>query len=699
MPILSDAEILKAFQANRNKFVEWRDNTGWLAELIDCYAAVEGDNDSAGQWLEGELDKRKTDKLPSYTINKLQPIVDGISGFEVQNRTTALYSPRTLELADKAQIDRVNDGLEYIEGDSGASYEESWCFRDMLTCGMGSTDDFITHDNKIDGDPEVERHPPYLIGFDTAARKKNLVNANWCFYGVLKDSDQYLDEVNAELEENDKDPIESLSCADGDGMLEHFDLKNSTTQTIAYVYQWRVKEPFYQVENPLFGRDDILRHPDPMQQQMIDQSLDALGVTFGFDPRADEVFTIEKGQYKDLKEAFEAFNVGCKHTKHSVWRYYRAKIVGDTVVSAGENYSQKTFSQKFMTGKYSESKQRFYGVVSAGKDPQRLLNKGVSDIAEFAYHTPVAGVIMDEDAVSDLQAFVDTYARARNITVVAPGALAAGKIKEKTTQAMPAGRFDIVQFATVALLESMGVTMEFMGQGAGGSNDYDMISRRVKQCIMTLAPYFDARTQYTIDKGKLRLDMLRQLSENSRGRIIRNISKTPNQQGQVMPYVKLLPDDIAAEYDIVVKETAKSPDEQKELLDKLIAIADMVARGGGDPRGMLPIIIEQTDIPADKTEQVLEATKPPAPPAPDPVNQELLISQSALNRATAAKYEAEAKEKNLKLLSDYQGLQDNLDTKQKVADIEKTQAEIKEILAGIGNSRAQTFHTLTQPRG
>lgn len=696
--MLTDKQILKQFTDRRNAFADWRDNNGWLRyEVKENYAIVEGDtrNHKSGHWLEGELDKRKGEELPSYTINKTQPVVDAICGFQIQNRTEGEYKPRSVDYPDKAQVDKVNDGLQYINDDSGAEYEESWAYRDMLTCGVGSTDTEISYDENYYGEPEVERNAPYLIGWDTSARKKNLVDRMWCFHGSLKDRESYLEEVNMELQENGKKKISSFGSSD-DRFLEYFKLgaKVNEDYVIPYIYQWREKTPYWLVENPLLG-NPILRHTDPQEQANIDSALKAMGATFDFNPLEDEIFVVQQEDLDKLDKALEAFHVTeYKKTKHSTWKYYRAKIVGDIVVSKSENISQKLFTQQFMTGKWSESRQCFVGIVTAAKDPQRLLNKGVSDLAEYAYTSPVSGVMIESDAVDDLQAFKETYSKARKVTIFRPNALINGKVKEKATTSAPQGRYEMIQFAEGSILQAMGVTMDFMGMGLGGSNDYDMMGKRIKQTLSTLAPWTDAMKQFTLDNTRLRIDVLRTLAENSRGLIIRNLSKIADPDGNISDYQKLLKDDIAHEYDIIAKEVAKSPDEQKELLDSLIRIAELVQQSGGDARGMLPLIIEQTDIPADKADEVLQATAPPPPPQPDPINQALLQSQSNLNNADAEYKAAQAKEKNLELLGKYQSLNNNVATKQDLADLAKTIAETQQIQSNTQNAKIQTAQSI-----
>lgn len=688
--MLSDEEILKSFHSNKDTFVEWRE--WWLAnEVRDNYAAVEGDNDIgvSAQWEEGLLDKRKKDFLPCLSINKLQPVVDTISGFQVQNRTIASYQPRTLKQPNRNFIDLVNDGIEYIYQDSGGDFENTMAFRDTLICGLGAVDHNVSMDENPEGDPEIQRRAPYLVGWDTAARKKNIVDANHVWSGTLVNSETYLEEVNEKRKENKKPALASLASADGDDFVSAFntadDLKNLSVE---YKYQWRVKEPFYQVSN------EFLNYPQKLAELQQLGTLKEIADKYSFDPTQDRIINVSTDLMDDLTRMYEAVGITeFKKVKQRTYRYYWAKIIGDDVIESGEHYSQKCFSLKFITGKWSESRQCFYGVVRAAKEPQRLLNRAVSDWSSYISTNPWGGLMVEKGAVGvkNLKGFVENYLKMANITFFEDGALTQGKVQPKPVAQTPAALVDMIMFASSAILETSGVNSDFMGQGQGGQNDYDALTKRVRQGLTALAPYFDAYSQFTIEQGRISIDMLRVMAENSGGKVIRNISEVAEEDGSVNMYRELLADDIATEYDIITKEVPKTPDEQREMLDTLLRYAEVVGNSGGNPQGLLPIITEYVDFPSDVLEQVKLAIAPPEPQPPDPVNQDLLVSQTNLNNAQAKKLVAEAKNKGIQTLMDYKDLE-NLPLK-----LQEMQANIEKLLSQAALNEAKA-HTEMQPQ-
>jgi len=185
--------------------------------------------------------------------------------------------------------------------------------------------------------------------------------------------------------------------------------------------------------------------------------------------------------------------------------------------------------------------------------------------------------------------------------------------------------------------------------------------------------------------------MLRVLCQNSGGLIIRNISGDKAQ-----PYVKLLEDQIATKYDIIVKEVPKSSSERQRETDILLQIAGMLTQAGRDGGAILPLIIENQDINSDKLEEVLAATQPPPPQQPDPINVALLQAQTADLNASAQKKMAESKGLDMELLDKFKTMRDEDSSEMDIklekmkADIQKTISETMVNYSKIGQSVTQS---------
>lgn len=682
--MLSDDQILKRFRDFQEKFLDGWAREWWIRNEVQVnYAVVEGDVARTRLLAEaaGSLDKRNfgATETPNYYINKVQPVVDAISGFQIQNRTEAEYSPRQVDEIDAEGSELVNDGVDYIYQDSNAAAENSLAFRDMLICGIGATDTTISYDENPLGEVEKRRIAPYMLMWDVAARKKNLLDANEVASAELVQGDAYLEEINEDLPEGQK--IASLASTK-DRFMEYFEYYTDDDDlALAYTYQWREREPYYQVQNTILNHEYAGIVLETLQNMGAFENMKARG----FDPLVDEVFNIDIKEHGVFKKAFEQAGLEFKAVKHKTYRYYRAVIAGDHVVKKSENYAQNGFSLKFMTGKWSETRQCFYGVVRAAKQAQFLLNKAVSDFADALYVNPQGGVIIERDAIpGDLTQFVETWSKMRNVTIVESGALSSGKVQLKPVADAPPAAIQAINFAQQAIYETVGVTPEFMGLADGAAQQAARLqSQRVRQALTVLAPYTDAASTYAIQEGYLHVEALKTLSENTNGLVIRRISGSKNRR-----YAKIVMEDISSEYDIIIKEVPKTIDERERQIELLLQLSEMLTASGRDGGALAPMIVEDMNLPSSKLETIRELMTPPPPQQPDPLTTDILVSEAAEKMSRAALNKANTMLKNLEAL----------ERQQKLAgqglEAEKTKEEIQKIKSETMENYVQSGGTL-----
>jgi len=696
MALPKDEEILDKFHNFRLKFTDgWRRERWIQSEVRENYSAVDGfsyGDGTSGQWENLDYIKRINDGKPMFQINKLARVVDSIAGFQIQNRSEIRYIPREVEtqsqqpqpnqppqapmMGDSSKLaDVVNDGIEYIKNESRCEAENSAAYADMLTCGIGAVDSVITYDEDDDGigQPSARRVAPYLLMWDVAARKKNLTDANAVASASLHDRETLLEEINADRPKGEK--IAMLpNAAAADRFLWWF-CNDRDNLVAAYDFQWRVKEAYWQVQNPFVAQPGLI----PFLQE---SGALTIATSSGVDLASDSVFNIDIDEKKAVQDVFTTLGLEFKALKQRRYRYYRANIVGDIVVSKSDNYSQKGFSLSFMTGKWSETRQCWYGPISLAKDPQRLLNKCMSDISETMYISPHGGVAIEAGAITggasgdaarvSLKDFKETWSKQREVTILADGAISGQKFMMKPQAQISPASMQMLQYAEQAVLEVVGITQEFLGVADGGGNQAAMLqAQRVKQGLAVLQTYADAYSFFLINQAKNHVEMLRVLSENSGGLIIRNLSGKGEQSA---PYVKLLKDQIAIKYDLIVKESPKTPDEREKENDVLLQLMQLIQTSGGNPQPMIPLVIENQNIDSDKLDKILAATQPPPPPQPDPVNQALLQAQAASLLADAKYKESQTKTNDFELLQNFKDFREgnSLDRDKLKADIAQT---------------------------
>jgi hypothetical protein len=666
-----DKELVSIMESRINENLTISQN--WRqTEVRENFGLFEG-----SQWTQATIDRQISNAMPLITINRFAPVLEAICGFEIQNRQELTYLPRLLDNEQLGYNDIMNDTVPYIEQNTGAGVQYSLAFKDMLICGVGCTDTVMCYDNNPDGEAKVERVFPAFIFWDSAARAKNIVDADWLVrlkvlnQEVIREeygTDYYDDIYNAALDAR---------------ILEFFDeVLAVKTLGVVYEYQWRQKEPFYRVENP-FKTINIAQLPMEYAL-MIEAMKQSLATKYNFNPNQDSLFSVEKAsEVTELKKtAMEMFGIKLKATKQFKYKYYRAIVTGGKVVEKAENFSQTGFSVKFMTGQFSELEQCYYGLGRSCKDPQRMLNQSVSDYVGFLQTIPKGGVNIEKDAVSDIQAFINTYTKARNVTVFESGALSQGKMMPKITPPIPSGMLEMIQYADAQIMSVCGVTPELMGMMQSKEMNSSFYRQQIRQGLTTLATYFDAKSSYMRNQGMLYTDCVRVLVDNAEGRLIQNVTG----QGSAK-YMPLTKDRIAAEYDIIIEEMPVTPDENNATFMKLIELQSMMTQSQ-NPVNLMPMALEYSGLRKDVIEKLLQIMQPPPPPEPDPINTEILMSEIAYKKASAEKYSAEAYQTRIETMIKESELQYSAPKQE--ADINyteaKTQNEMSKAIKTIGET-------------
>jgi hypothetical protein len=639
MGMEDDEEIIREMELriNENLMCEqtWRQT-----EVRESFAVYEGD-----QWLEEDIERQLANGMPCIAINRVKPVIQSIVGFEIQNRLNVKYIPRLNNNQQNGFNDVLNNAVKYIEQKTNADLEYTLAFQDMLICGVGATDTLMDYSKPpYDGEFKVERVMPAFLFWDPASRRKNKTDSDYVIRLKVVNRDIIKQEYGVEYSDD------VYSAALDARILEFFQAVLAVKQLgVVYEYQWRKKKRFYQVENPFkeLNPEELAIASGIETYEGIEEFITLLGATmqfygakYNFNPALDQTFAIEdKADYSNFKEAMRFFGIKVTYAKQYMYKYYRAIITGNHVVSKSENYSQNGFSVKFMTGDFSELTQYDYGLLRGCKAPQRLLNQVVSDYQGFLNTIPKGGVSIERDAVSDIQGFLDTYTKAKQVTIFEPGALAGGKVVPKVAPPLPQGILEMVQYADSQIMSVCGVTPELMGMMNTKEQNSSYMRQQIKQGLTTLSTYFDARRAYLQDQAELYIDCVRVLAENNEGRLIHNVLGEGNEE-----YVPLLRSNIAAEYDVIIEEMPMTPDQKEATFIKLLEMQNVMLNKP-NPVDLMPLILEYAPFEQSVVKELKAMIQPPPPPEPDPVNQRLLTTQADYQAAQAYKMTMEAMEK------------------------------------------------------
>lgn len=617
----------------------------WLDEAEESYDFVAG-----RQWTPDDLALLNEQNRPVVTFNRLTPLVDSVSGSEINNRQEVRYIPRKEGAVQVSEI--ITGASEWVRDECDAEFEESHAFMDVVICGMGWTETRLTTDEDPAGKIEIERVDPLEFRWDPGAKKRNLADARW----IMRIKDVPVNDAETMFPEAELDDLNAVWAGEPDGGTPHDateapEYKNDQSgaaprskKTVRLVeYQWWEHENYYLVLDPFTN--------PPEKKQFGEEEYKKLT------SRIEEV----------NKTQDAAFEVDSIRMRRKVYKrcFIGGEVLGDIEKSPGGN----SFTYKCITGKFDRNEGIWYGIVRALKDPQRWANKWLSTTMHIMNSNAKGGLLAETDAFVNARKAEDEWSDPASITWLNSGGLA--KIQQKEAFNFPMGFDKLMGFAIQSIPDVSGINLNFMALTTG--EEAATLDRQRKQTALTiLAGLFDNLRRYRREQGRLLLYYI--TTYISDGRLIRIV------QNDLEQFVPLVHDPGIIEYDIIVDDNPTSPNMKEKTWGVLMQLMPMLSTMPIPPSVWMEVL-KQSPLPSTFIEGVQKITS--VPPQPDPVQQayvQRLIAQSEKDMAAAAKDSAEiAAMPQQQMMANYQMLLDAVKQmtgeQQSEADLEQRQKE------------------------
>ena len=480
------------------------------------------------QWDPADLAVLREQGRPPVTFNRILPVIKAVAGSEVNSRQDIQYLPR--EIGDAALNEVLTEAGRYLAQEADAEDEESDAFVDLATCGMGWVEMRLDYEVNPDGAYIEDRVDPLEMVWDASARKRNVADARRLFRARSMDHAEaramfpYADAAALDAawaEDRDEGAHDRLQP--GEHRMARGDSAEAGTRRVTIVEcQWWERERVVLIADPATG-----------QMQEFDEA------TAATVQRRAAMLGMELPTYARVK------------------RVYRRAFLGAEVLEVGPAPAGDQFSYACMTGdRGTREMGGWFGLVRPMRDPQRFANKWLSQTLDMLNRQAKGGVLMETTAVPDQRQFEDSYAKPGAVTWVADGTLTSGRMKDKSLPQLPAGHYQLMEFAIMSIRDTSGVNLELLGQKA--TEQAGVLEYQRKQAAMTiLATLFDALRRARKHIGRVRLHYIQ--TYLSDGRLIRIVGDGAQ---RVIP---LLRDVTAGEYDVVIDDAPTSPN-QKEVI-------------------------------------------------------------------------------------------------------------------------------------
>lgn len=568
---MSDA-LIRKFNA-WDKAIQSSSQGAWREEALDCYAMVAGDQVK-------DDDKRAAEDagILYAQLNKIDSTVSAICGSEITNRQEVRYYPRQAsnESAQKNEI--LTAAAEWVRDECDAGDEESEAFRDCIICGMGWTETRMSYDEDPDGMPVTERVDALEMAWDPSARRPNLTDSRYRRRKRRFSKDEAAERFGIDPEMygtgRDKEASGPTHNADPEEAYQGKSEPELRRDEIEITeYQWYELEPRVRYMDPQTGQ---LEEIGEEAYARVAPVLAQLGAPEGV-----------------------PFRGRC---------YYRAFRIADAIIGEPEKLPEEQFTLNCVTGKLDRNKGIWYGVVRAMRDPQRLLNKQVTQLQRIIDVTAKGGLIAESDAFEDPEQAKQDWSASDTIIWAKPGAVKNGAIIPK-----PVGQYPS------AIDKMLAVTMELVPGISGVNNEMlGVIDReqagvvewqRKEAAYGVLKVFFNALRRYRRQQGRLLLKLITKYMSD--GRLVRVMG----QLGDVR-YVQLAKQPDTLKYDVIVDEAPAGPNQKERTMLFLMSPVGMQIAKTMPPQ-MQAKLMEYTPLPASLVAEMQQMIAQ-IPPQQDP---------------------------------------------------------------------------------
>lgn len=565
---------------DRDKAAEWRKEA---KEDFDFVASR--------QFSEDEIKTLAKRKRPAVVFNRIGPIIDSITGYEIGNRREVRYIPR--ELGDVKANELLTGAGQWFRDEGYGDYADSAMFASAVICGMGWTETRLNVNEGPKPKPVIEELDPFEMAWDCDARQRNLRDARrvWRVRRIP------LGEAKTLFPGYDKNDLhaawsEVTSEADLMRSNERSSHGGEDNEYVTVVQcQWVEQEAYYLVQDPMTGEES-------------------------------EFTTDEYGTANKRMKALMGIELQGVKFKRKV---RKQAFFGEVVLNYGPAPCNDEFSLQCVTAKFDRNKGTWYGAVRAMKDPQRWANKWLAQMMHVMNANAKGGIMAEKGAFADPRKAEAEWSQPDSVTVLNDGAISGNMIKEKPQAQFPVGFQQLTEFAISSIRDVSGVSVEMLGmREADQAASLEMQRRQAGMTI--LQPLFDGLKLYRELQGRVVLYYLQ--NDIPEGTLVR-IAGKENEQ-----YVPLMRE-ANKTFDIIVDDAPNAPNQKEQIWAIISGMMPLV--GKVIPPEYILKALKYSPLPSSVVSELEEMAK-----APNPEAQKAAEDRARMAAAEIAKTESEA---------------------------------------------------------
>lgn len=594
------------------------------------------------QMADADLAALREAQRPTNAFNAAQKFIRFVSGVERFSPDALIFSPINENDDLQQQFgELVTRAYDWALAKSKGTYKRSEAFEDLTIGGMGWLDYRIDYGIDPSGLIEMTRIPPREMWWPESSTQ-NLLDCRWVARQCSIDKEEAIARwpdqerlIKASIIINEK-----TGRPEADGLVRY---------TVPYIETLPIDEE----QISMFKKDKV----EILEWEFYDNEP---GYYF-YDPLEKNDAWYSKKDFAAYRKRLQTFKkMEVKDYVPRIQKRFKKVFVLNGRYQLGEvmDLPCRQFTKNCMTAHYDPDLKYFYGFFKIFIDPQRYANKFFNQVIEIIGTQAKGGILAEDGAIDskDVEDFERKYAKPGSVSIVSPGAISQGKLKEKALPQLPTTTMTLMQYCVSAMEDVSGIKPE-TAFGAGIENVPGItLKQKQKSGMLLLAPEFDALAIFRITEGEIIFTLLGELADD---RLIRVGGPI---EGQV---VRLIHAPFAEKYDLSLDDTERDPNIRQLYQQNITQLAPTLLRMNTFPPELLDYFVLPYKVKKslkaaivriaqqqaqDAERGVVRGARSPVTPEERQANVQKTQADTALQMARVQKAKAQEERDRIKLL-------------------------------------------------
>jgi hypothetical protein len=546
-----------------------------------------------------ELQELRNLGRPDLKFNMIKSTIELIKGVNEQNKIDVRAA--ATEQDDGFLADILNDCYDKIWEIEDIEMQADDALENNAITGRGFLAVDIAPDPKHPGEIKIPVVSilPSEVRIDPSCKKDDMSDARYVFWHKwisLEDfAIQYPDKVNE---------IEDIICGESQGDAISFETESIDEFTGLPVDTPDDEEYSTELETGYYDKSN--GHIRIVHQEY----WSTYDRYYAWNPETKQLEEFDKENLKTLERVFPNFQYEKIKDKKVRWFQFTGKKIlfdGDSPIP----YDGFSIVNEFAYKDKSTNQITHFGVVKDLIDPQREINKRISQTLNLYLMQHQGGNFIEQGAILDQKHWDDTVNQPGEDTFVADGSIAGQKIMPKPIPQLPVGAFQMAEKFEDLLKKVSGVNPDLLGFSQNANDPGVVIKLRQQQGLTLLAKLFKnhhrmqeqlAKRIYAIIMKWMPDSQIQRILGGSDRYKFRGDLVADAKNGLIAPIRKLRD----LKYNIDVEESASN---MTKTMAQLAIFMDMMAKGFPvDPKA----VIARLDLPEDdkkEWEQFVDQTQ------------------------------------------------------------------------------------------